>query len=48
MLDFGGRLHSFAEEETMMKGVAEYHAGAARQTFRMLDEFIQDAFNKKL
>ena len=24
MLDFGGRLHSFAEEETMMKGMAEY------------------------
>ena len=48
MLDFGGRLHSFAEEETMMKGIAEYHAGAAHQTFRMLDEFIQDAFNKKL
>ena len=23
-------------------------AGAAHQTFRMLDEFIQDAFNKKL
>jgi dienelactone hydrolase len=48
LLDFGGRLHSFAEEETMMKGVAEYHAGAAHQTFRILDEFIQDAFNKKL
>jgi dienelactone hydrolase len=48
MLDFGGRLHSFAEEETMMKGVAEYHAGAAHQTFRVLDDFIQDAFNKKL
>ena len=48
MLDFGGRLHSFAEEETMMKGMAEYHAGAAHQTYRMLDDFIQDAFNKKL
>ncbi len=48
LLDFGGRLHSFAEEETMMKGIAEYHAGAAHQTFRMLDHFIQDAFNKKL
>jgi len=48
MLDFGGRLHSFAEEETMMKGVAEYHAGAAHQTYRMLEDFIQDAFNKKL
>jgi dienelactone hydrolase len=48
MLDFGGRLHSFAEEETMMKGMAEYHAPAAQQTFRMLDDFIQDAFNKRL
>ena len=48
LLDFGGRLHSFAEEETMMKGIAEYHAGAAHQTFRMLDHFIQDAFNKTL
>jgi dienelactone hydrolase len=48
MLDFGGRLHSFSEEETKMAGVAEYHAGAAHQTYRMLDDFIQDAFNKKL
>jgi dienelactone hydrolase len=48
MLDFGGRLHSFAEEETMMKGRAEFNAPAARQTYRMLDDFIQDAFNKKL
>jgi dienelactone hydrolase len=48
MLDFGGRLHSFSEEETMMKGIAEYHAGAAHQTYRMLDDFIQDAFAKRL
>jgi len=48
MLDFGGRLHSFSEEETMMPGVAEYNAPAAHQTYRMLDDFIQDAFNKKL
>jgi dienelactone hydrolase len=47
-LDFGGRLHSFAEEETMMKGIAEFHAGAAHQTYRMLDNFIQDALNNKL
>jgi hypothetical protein len=32
----------------MMKGVAEYNAPAARQTFRMLDDFIQDVFNKKI
>jgi dienelactone hydrolase len=48
LLDFGGRLHSFAEEETMMNGIAEYNAPAAHQTFRMLDDFIQDAFNNKL
>jgi dienelactone hydrolase len=48
MLDFGGRVHSFTEEETMMPGMAEYHAGAAHQAYRMLDDFIQDAFNKKL
>ena len=48
MLDFGGRLHSFSESETMMPGVAEYHAGAAHQTYRMLDNFITDAFAGKL
>ena len=32
----------------LMAGVAEYHPGAAHQTYRMLDAFIQDAFNKKL
>ena len=48
MLDFGGRVHSFTEEETMMPGMAEYHAGAAHQTYRMLDDFIQDAFAKRL
>ena len=48
LLDFGGRVHSFTEEETMMPGMAEYHAGAAHQTYRMLDDFIQDAFNRKL
>ena len=48
MLDFGGRLHSFAEEESLMPGIAQYDPGAAHQTYRMLDDFIQDAFNKKL
>lgn len=48
MLDFGGRLHSFAEEETDMPGVAKFDAGAAHQTYRMLDDFIQDAFAKRL
>jgi dienelactone hydrolase len=48
LLDFGGRLHSFSEEETDMPGFAKYHAGAAHQTYRMLDDFIQDAFAKRL
>lgn len=48
MLDFGGRLHSFSEEESKMPGVAEFHRGAAHQTYRMLDDFIQDAFAKRL
>jgi dienelactone hydrolase len=48
LLDFGGRLHSFAEEETMMKGIAEYNAAAAAQTYRMLDDFIQDALNGRI
>jgi dienelactone hydrolase len=48
LLDFGGRLHSFSEEETDMPGLAKYHAGAAHQTYRMLDDFIQDAFAKRL
>jgi len=48
MLDFGGRVHSFSEEDANMPGMAEYHAGAAQQTYRMLDDFIEDAFNGRL
>ena len=48
MLDFGGRLHSCSEEETHMPSIAQYHAGAAHQTYRMLDDFIQDAFANRL
>lgn len=47
-LNFGGRLHSFTEEEANVPGVAMYDAGAAHQAYRMLDDFIQDAFNRKL
>ena len=48
MLDFGGRIHSFTEEEADIPGVAKYDAGAAHQTYRMLDDFIQNAFAKQL
>jgi hypothetical protein len=34
LLNFGGRMHSFAEEETMLKGIAEFNAPAAHQTYR--------------
>ena len=34
--------------KSLMPGIAEYNAPAAHQTYRMLDDFIQDAFNKKL
>ena len=48
LLVFGGRLHSFAEAETKMPGVAEFCPRAAHQTYRMVDDFIQDAFDKKI
>ena len=48
LLDFGGRLHSFTEEEALVAGIAQYNAGAAHQSYRMLNDFIQDAFSKKL
>jgi hypothetical protein len=45
---FGGRLHSFSEEEANVPGFAKYDAGAANQTYRMPHDFIQDAFEKRL
>lgn len=48
MLDFGGLLHAFAEEDVNVPGIGVYHPGAAHQTYRMLDDFIQDAFAKRL
>jgi dienelactone hydrolase len=48
MLMFGGRLHAFSEEEANIPGMAEYEARAARQSYRMVDDFITDAFEGKL
>lgn len=49
LLNFGGLLHSFAEEDIAdVPGIAKYDPGAALQTYRMLDDFIQDAFAKRL
>lgn len=44
MLVFGGLLHSFCEIESDVPGVARYDAGAARQSFKMIDEFATSAF----
>jgi dienelactone hydrolase len=48
MLVFGGLLHSFSEAEANMPGIAEYNEPAARQSYRMLEQFIQDAFADRL
>ena len=48
MLVFGGLVHSFSESEAHVPGIAEYNAPAARQSYRLLDQFITDAFEQKL
>jgi dienelactone hydrolase len=44
MLTFGGLLHSFCESDAHVPGIAEYNEPAARQSYRLLDRFITDAF----
>jgi dienelactone hydrolase len=48
MLVFGGLLHSFCEPESDVPGIARYDAGAARQSYNMLDDFVTAAFAGKL
>jgi dienelactone hydrolase len=48
MLVFGGLLHSFAENESDVPGIARYDAGAARQSYAMVDDFLTAAFEGKL
>ena len=48
MLTFGGLLHSFSEVESDVPGIARYDAGAARQSYAMIDDFISAAFDGKL
>jgi dienelactone hydrolase len=48
MLVFGGLLHSFCEPESDVPGIASYDAGAARQSFNMIDDFATAAFDGKL
>ncbi len=44
MLTFGHLVHSFCEPEADVPGIAEYNEEAARQTYRLIDQFIADAF----
>jgi dienelactone hydrolase len=44
MLVFGGLLHSFCEIESDVPGIARYDAGAAHQSFKMIDDFATSAF----
>jgi len=48
MLVFGGLLHSFCEVESDVPGIACYDAGAARQCYNMIDDFVTAAFEQKL
>ena len=48
MLVFGGLLHSFSEVEANVPGIAEYNEPAARQSYRLLQQFIEDAFARRL
>lgn len=48
MLIFGGLVHSFSETEASLRGLAEYNEPAAHQSYRLLDQFIQDAFAGRL
>jgi dienelactone hydrolase len=48
MLIFGGLLHSFCEVESDVPGIACFDPGAARQCYRMIDDFVTAAFDGKL
>jgi dienelactone hydrolase len=48
MHTFGHVVHSFCEPEADVPGIAEYNEAAARQTYRMIDHFIADAFDGRL
>src|SRR4051812_25368753 len=48
MLTFGSLVHSFCESDAHVPGIAEYNAPAARQSYRLLDRFIADAFEDLL
>jgi dienelactone hydrolase len=48
MTVFGHLLHSFTEEESNVPGIAKFDPGAARQSYKMVDDFVSAAFDGKL
>jgi dienelactone hydrolase len=48
MLTFGHLVHSFCEPGSHVPDVAEYNEEAARQSFRLVDQFIADAFEGRI
>lgn len=48
MLTFGHLVHSFCETDADVPGIAEYNEAAARQSYRLLDQFISDAFEGRV
>lgn len=48
MTVFGHLLHSFAESESDVPGIAKFDPGAARQCYAMVDNFVTAAFDGKL
>lgn len=48
MLTFGHLVHSFCEPEGHVPGVAEHNEVAAQQSYRLIDQFIADAFEGRV
>src|SRR5262249_41723619 len=48
MLTFGHLVHSFCEPEASVPGIAEHNEVAARQSYRLIDQFITDVFEGRV
>jgi dienelactone hydrolase len=48
LLTFGHLVHSFCEPDANVPGLAEYCEVAARQSYRLVDQFIADAFEGRI
>jgi len=46
LMTFGGLVHSFCEEDAAVPGIAEYDEAAARASYRLIADFLDEAFGK--